>query len=140
MEYKIEVAATWEGLKPLLHFADQLDLALNLTPDQSYVLRLVIEESATNIVKYGYEGLPGVIQVCCTCDAKRLEMVIRDQGKPFDPATHPMPDLSANLYNRDVGGLGIFLVRELADQVEYRHDANSGWNELVVVKQAPKEG
>jgi anti-sigma regulatory factor (Ser/Thr protein kinase) len=102
---------------------------------QSYLLRLVIEEIATNIVKYGYEqDAPGVIQLQYAHEHGMLRVVIRDRGRPFDPRAHPDPDMGADPATRQIGGLGLFLVRESVDELQYSHDHASGWNELVAIK------
>jgi anti-sigma regulatory factor (Ser/Thr protein kinase) len=99
------------------------------------MLRLVIEEIGTNIVKYGYpQDAPGVIQLQCAYDKGLLQVIIRDQGNPFDPRECPDPDMSADIASRPVGGLGLFLVRASVDDLEYHHDPASGWNELVASK------
>lgn len=136
MPQQIEVPATWDSIATLLAFSDSLEAALPLTPDQSYLLRLVVEEIATNIVKYGYATRPpGVIQFACSCEGGTLRVMMRDQGLPFDPRDHPAPDLSSSdPASRSIGGLGLFFVRELADQIDYTHDPVSGWNELTVTK------
>lgn len=136
MQQQIEVSGTWANIVTLLAFADQVEHSLPLTSDQAYLLRLVIEEISTNIVKYGYsDANRDVIQIVCSCDDATLLICIRDRGHPFDPRAHADPDLSAvDPSARDVGGLGLFFVRELADHVAYHHDATSGWNELVVRK------
>jgi phosphoserine phosphatase RsbU/P len=134
MEQRIEVPATWDSIATLMDFTDLAERELSLSADQCYILRLVVEEIATNIVKYGYEGQNGIIQLICQCDNQMLTVKIRDQGKPFDPRDPPDPDLTAALDERSVGGLGIFFVREYADSLDYVHDPVSGWNELTVVK------
>jgi anti-sigma regulatory factor (Ser/Thr protein kinase) len=135
MNYRIEVLADNASIARLIAFSDEVERHLPLTFDQSYLLRLAIEEIATNVIKYGYErGAPGPIQVRCSYDDGRLRLVIRDRGRPFDPRQSPEPELGGDLESRAVGGLGVFLVREMADDVQYRRDAAGGWNELVVVK------
>ena len=67
---------------------------------------------------------------------QQLCVTIRDRGRPFDPHDAPPPDLGHDLDARAVGGLGLFLVTELSDRLIYRHDPASGWNELVVLKDA----
>jgi anti-sigma regulatory factor (Ser/Thr protein kinase) len=131
----IEVSAGHDGIVRLLAFTDEVERQLPLSPDQSYLLRLVVEEIATNIVKYGYgKGAPGVIRLCCSCDDKVLRVSMRDHGKPFDPREAPDPQMGDDVATRPVGGLGVYLVRAFADDLRYHHDAASGWNELVVVK------
>lgn len=135
MEQCIEVPASWDHITSLMAFADQIEEELPLSSEQHYLVRLVIEEIATNIIKYSYdEGAPGLIQVRCRADAGVLHVVLRDHGRPFDPRDPPPPDLSEDLEDRDVGGLGIFLVREMCDDIAYHHDPHSGWNELTVIK------
>jgi anti-sigma regulatory factor (Ser/Thr protein kinase) len=95
----------------------------------------VIEEIATNIVKYGYPpDAPGVIQLQYVFDAGLLRVIMRDHGRPFDPRDHPDPDMGDDPATRQIGGLGLFLVRESADELHYQHDRASGWNELVAIK------
>jgi phosphoserine phosphatase RsbU/P len=130
----IEVPAEWASIAQLGQFADQLEQQYQLAADQIYLLRMVIEEIATNIIKYGYAGEPGVIQLSCLIEQHVLTISIRDHGKPFDPRTTPDPDLEGELVDRQIGGLGIFFVREYADSLEYQHNQVTGWNELVVVK------
>lgn len=131
----IEVPAQWASIEALLNFVDELEQTLALPDDQAYLVRLVVEEFATNIVKYSYEQhKQGIIQLSCTCDEDELRVIIRDHGQPFDPNHSPEPDLSADVENRSVGGLGVFLVREMCDVLTYHHDRASGWNELVVIK------
>ncbi|MEO7912989.1 MAG: ATP-binding protein [Roseiflexaceae bacterium] len=135
MNQSIEVPANHAGVLRLIAFADQVEQRDQLSFEQSYMLRLVIEEIGTNIVKYGYpQETPGVIQLQCVYDNRLLRVIIRDRGCPFDPRAHPDPDMSAEIATRPIGGLGLFLVRESVDELQYHHDPASGWNELVASK------
>jgi anti-sigma regulatory factor (Ser/Thr protein kinase) len=135
MTQSIEVLAVPENIPQLVAFSDSVEQALPLSIEQRYLMRLAIEEISTNIIKYGYaHERPGPIQVACACQDERLCVIIRDRGQPFDPHDAPPPDLSGDLASRAIGGLGLYLVRELADDLSYRHDPASGWNELVVMK------
>lgn len=135
MEQSIEVPAKWDSVESLTVFTDDIESCMPLTDDQGYLLRLVVEEIATNIIKYGYsQDESGVIQLTCSCIDGILRVAIRDHGYPFDPRDQDDPDMYGDVNTRTIGGLGLFLVREFADHLSYHHDANSGWNELVVVK------
>lgn len=135
MNQSIEAPASHAGVLSMLAFADEVEQHNQLSFEQSYMLRLVIEEIGTNIVKYGYPlGAPGVIQLQCVYDQGLLRVIIRDRGRPFDPREYPDPDMSTDITSRPVGGLGLFLVRESVDDLEYYHDPASGWNELVASK------
>ena len=141
MNQSIEVPASHNGVLRLVAFADEVEQRDPLSFDQSYLLRLVIEEIATNIVKYGYQqDAPGVIELQCMYGDGMLRVIIRDRGRPFDPREHPDPDMGDDLATRQIGGLGLFLVRESADDLQYHHDLASGWNELVAIKrEAPAD-
>jgi phosphoserine phosphatase RsbU/P len=133
---EIEVPAAWESVDRLSAFADSLAGRLALSDDQIYLLRMVIEEIATNIIKYGYADSAGPIQLRCAVASGHLTITIRDHGTPFDPRETPDPDLEGAAAERQVGGLGLFFVREFADSVAYNHDPASGWNTLTVTKAA----
>jgi serine/threonine-protein kinase RsbW len=64
-------------------------------------------------------------------------VTIRDRGKPFDPSSVPAPDLHADLGERRVGGLGIYFMRKMMDEVSYSLDAEGG-NELTMRKKLAK--
>lgn len=136
MKQQIEVPGDWDSISTLMAFTDSVEQGLPLTEQQAYLLRLVIEEIATNIVKYGYDDSNrDTISLTCDCQDGVLQVRIRDRGRPFDPREHPEPDLSSDdPSDRDIGGLGLFFVREFADEIAYHHDPASGWNELTVVK------
>lgn len=137
MQREIEVIGDWTNLDTLLAFAIAAGDEMPLCDEQRYYLHLAVEEVATNIIKYGYpDGDRGVIHLACICDdaATTLVIVIRDKGVPYDPNDCPPPDLSSNVQMRQVGGLGVFLIRELADDLTYHHDEESGWNELRLRK------
>lgn len=136
MKQQIEVPGDWESIATLIAFSDSVEVDLLLTPDQCYLMRLVIEEIATNVVKYGYsDANRDTIQLICEAEGEQLRVTIRDRGLPFDPRDQADPDLSStDPGTRDVGGLGLFFVREFADQLAYHHDPATGWNELTVIK------
>ncbi|MFV9506979.1 MAG: ATP-binding protein [Oscillochloridaceae bacterium umkhey_bin13] len=137
MEQQIEVPGDWTSIATLLTFCDHLEASFDLTAAQRYLLRLVIEEIATNIVKYGYhDANRGMIELRCVQYDQQLLITMRDRGTPFDPRDHPDPadPEGLSLDERNVGGLGLFFVRELSDELTYHHDPISGWNELIVRK------
>ncbi|WP_322820088.1 SpoIIE family protein phosphatase [Chloroflexus sp.] len=135
MQRQISVFADWNAVTELLAFSDALETDWQLPHDYVYLLRLVIEEVATNIVKYGYDDQNrDQIQLSCRYEQGVLTIIIRDRGYPFDPHDAPPPDLGREVDQRTIGGLGLFFVREYADTLQYRHDPASGWNELIVTK------
>jgi anti-sigma regulatory factor (Ser/Thr protein kinase) len=97
----------------------------HLNEDILFALDLCIEELITNIVKYGYEVRGDqTIQVDLDLLNGQLVLEIRDDGRPFDPTQIPEPDLNVPLEDRMIGGLGIHLVRNYVNSMEYRREAN----------------
>lgn len=88
-------------------------------------LDLVVEELVVNIGSYAYPDRQGDMEVGCELrgDPPLFCIMLRDWGVAFDPLERDAPDLESELEERDVGGLGIFLVRELATRCTY-HRAN----------------
>ncbi len=90
-------------------------------PRPAYVANLVLEELATNTIKYGYDDTAvHEILVRIIVDSDKLTVVFEDDGHPFNPLELPEPDLSSGLEDREPGGLGIYLVRKLADHMDYQ--------------------
>lgn len=90
-------------------------------------INLVLEEAVVNVINYAYpEGVEGKIALDCSHDAASgaLTLEISDSGIPFDPTAAVEPDTGAPLEQRPIGGLGIYLVRNLSDGVEYRREAD----------------
>lgn len=104
--------------------------------DFLFAVKLVLEEIVINVMSYGAGG-GGVPQVLVRLDqdSAQLEMHIDDNGIAFDPLQREAPDLDASLEDRPIGGLGVYLVRQLMDSVSYRRDGD--WNRLTVSKALP---
>jgi anti-sigma regulatory factor (Ser/Thr protein kinase) len=96
-----------------------------LTPDIVFVLDLCMEELITNVIKYGYEQpSQRQIQIDLSLEQGLLVLEIVDDGKPFDPTRIPEPDLDVPLEQRQIGGLGIHLVRNYVDSMEYKRQGD----------------
>ncbi len=101
-------------------------------PDLVFRVELALEELATNIISYAYEGGKHEFEVTLISEADALTIEIADDGKPFDPLSDaPEPDLDAPIEERAVGKLGIHLVKTLMDEVRYQRDG--GKNRLTLV-------
>lgn len=96
-----------------------------------YLANLVIEEMGTNILKYGYsDAARHEIILRLEVQPESLVLAIEDDGHEFNPVTAPEPDIDLPPEERDPGGLGIHLIRKLADQMTYERTA--GRNRLTV--------
>lgn len=94
-------------------------------------LELLIEEIIVNIWRYSYpQSAPGAVTVSYSVPKPgELCVEVGDQGIAFDPLMVPAPDLTLDLEQRPVGGLGIFLLKSFAGSLSYRRE--QGWNRLT---------
>lgn len=81
---------------------------------------LSLEEAVANVMKYAYEaGTEGKIRVVATIGASAITFTVRDSGVAFDPTAAADPDVSLPADEREVGGLGIYLIKHYMDEVRY---------------------
>lgn len=86
-----------------------------------FKLRLVIEEAVDNIVRYAYDEGIGWMEAGIEYNEGYIQVKLRDAGVPFNPLDKEEPDINASLEERKVGGLGIFLCKQLMDEVSYQY-------------------
>lgn len=99
-----------------------------------FAVEMAVDEACTNIIEHAYGGEGrGDIECTCQIDAYGLTVTIRDYGCPFDPSSVPEPDIYASLEERQEGGLGLYLIRKLMDDVHFEFTSDSG-NVLTMVK------
>ena len=89
-------------------------------------IELVAEEALVNVFVHGYAQNQGQVEVRCPAsDDSALTIEIRDAGVSFNPLSLADPDLQPDLACRKVGGMGVFLIRKMTDQVAYRREGDS---------------
>ncbi len=88
--------------------------------------KLAVDEACTNVIKHGYKGEAGQIEIVVTGNGRDFSIAIKDFGKSFDLRNVASPDLKMYVETRKRGGLGVFLMNQLMDEVRYRagHDGN----------------
>ena len=87
-------------------------------------IELALEEALVNICKYSYPDEPGDAEVSCKKDNSRFIIEIVDSGIPFDMTSLPAPDVTSSIEKRKIGGLGIFLIKKMVDEVKYRREGS----------------
>ncbi len=85
----------------------------------SFKIRLAVEEAVENVVQYAYAEGQGWIIVSTVLKGDVLSIIIRDEGVPFNPLDKDDPDITLSAEERQIGGLGIFLCKQLMDKVTY---------------------
>jgi anti-sigma regulatory factor (Ser/Thr protein kinase) len=94
--------------------------------------QLAVEEAITNIINHGYKNAIGEIIISCRINLYLAEIRIRDNAPRFDPLSLPEPKLDDTIEDRKIGGLGVFLIRQVMDEISYRYE--NGQNILVMIK------
>ena len=110
-----------------------------LAPEIAYAVNLSIDEILTNTISYGYDDdEPHRIEIIVRLEADSLVVVIVDDSAPFDLSATPEADIEATLEDREVGGLGLFLVHQMMDKVEY--ERVDGCNVVTLTKSMAAAG
>ena len=127
----LRVDARPESLAAIRRFVRATAADAGLDGERTDGLVQAVDESATNVMVHGYRLAPGEIEVEARRDGDDLVVLLRDRAPAFDPTSVPEPDLRAP--RRRAGGMGVFLARELCDEVRYRRMPGGG-NELALVQ------
>jgi anti-sigma regulatory factor (Ser/Thr protein kinase) len=116
---------------PLLaEWVEQLGEELGLEMPEVFQLNLALEEAVVNVMNYAYED-SGLIDLSAKVVDSEIVFVLEDSGKAFDPTQVDDPDITLSAEDRDIGGLGIFLVQQLMSGVTYSRE--DGKNVLTMI-------
>ncbi len=131
--------AVFKNLDAAREFVAGEAAAYGLSPASVYAVQLAVDEGFTNIVEHAYGGeSQNKIECACQITEEGLVITLRDCGKPFNPLTVPEPNLDADLDDREIGGLGLYFIRQLMDDVTFTfvqgEEGQAGCNLLRMVK------
>jgi len=130
----VRFAAKFEFLDEIREFVGGIARQGGFSDKDVYNIQLATDEAASNMIEHSYENIPdGVIDLSCDMESDQIRIVLIDYGEPFDPSAIPLPDLKADLSDRKIGGLGIFLMRKLMDEVHYEPKPDKS-NVLTMIK------
>jgi len=132
---EIKSAAKIEHLEQLIDFVAGHAEMVGFPVNRINEIELATEEVLVNIFQYAYPGIDGDVVIDCrTEDEVRLILVISDQGAPFNILKVPDPDVTRDISDREIGGLGVFFVKEMVDEARYRRKGNSNILTLIFDK------
>jgi len=116
----VQFTAKFEFLDEIREFVGNIARAGGFGAKDVYNIQLAADEAASNIIEHAYEGVSnGLMELSCGVSGNTITIILVDHGESFDPSAIPLPDLKADLSERKIGGLGIFLMRKLMDEVRY---------------------
>jgi serine/threonine-protein kinase RsbW len=106
---------------------------LGLEEEALYELQLAVDEACTNVIRHAYGDRGGTIELTLEPAGDGVQVTVRDWGKPFDLQKIPVPDVESPLEQRELGGLGLFLMQQIMDDIDFEFDPEQG-NTLTMVK------
>lgn len=124
--------ASIENIPQMVAFVAETAEAYGVHPKRVMHLELATEEAVTNVCSYAYQVPPGKVWIHVSQAESSVRVDFIDDGVPFDPLAADAPDLQSDLDKREIGGLGIFLIRRVLDEVHYSRRDNQNVLSLVV--------
>lgn len=119
--YQITRAAELEQLTVFREFISECCQKHQVPNETVFDLKLAVDEACTNVITHGYKGMdPGSIILSFRIEPDRILVQITDFGHVFEPADAPKPDVEAALEDRPLGGLGLYLIYQLMDNIDYQ--------------------
>lgn len=130
----IQLPAKKEDLEKLKTFVLSFIEGSGVEEHQIWDIELILDEILMNIIKYAYPSEQGTIQINCCFDVQRCFTIeIIDCGIPFNPLDYPTPIITYDIKKVKTWGFGIFLVRNLIDNIAYHRKGNK--NRLILIKE-----
>lgn len=131
---KTTFPARFEYLDEIRDFVAQIAREAGFSEKAVYSLQLAADEAASNIIEHAYEGVvDGLLDITCDMQGDVIVITLHDTGNSFELSKVKKPDLKADLSERQIGGLGVYLMRKLMDNVSYESNAVTG-NLLTMTK------
>lgn len=135
MMQSVQFTAKFEYLDEIREFVGEIARENGFNDKAVYNIQLATDEAASNIIEHAYEGVTnGLLELSCGMSGGALKIILVDHGEAFDPSEVPVPDLKADLSDRKIGGLGLFLMRKLMDEVRYESHPEKNSNTLTMIK------
>ncbi len=132
--HKITVPAKIENLQKVFNFVNKQLNSVAYNMKSRLQLELSIEEAYVNISKYAYESDEGKVEILSRVDEDPLQITVKfmDSGIPYNPLKNEDPDIYTNTEEKELGGLGIFLIKKNVDNIGYEY--LNGKNILTIQK------
>jgi len=132
-KYSISVEASTAYLAEVRNFVAHHALAHGIPEKDISEIRLAVDEAYTNIIKHAFKNKPKKpVNIEIGFEDGLIWITITDEGESFDPSTYSEPDLLKRIKNKQRGGMGVYLIRKLMDQVQYKRIGDI--NEIKMVK------
>ncbi|MGD8695154.1 MAG: ATP-binding protein [Syntrophobacterales bacterium] len=129
---ELKLPADISNLRDFVEFVSRCAEEQGVSPGRITEIGVATEEVLVNICSYAYQDQVGEVKITCLLDDEsRFIIEFEDTGIPFDVHRLDAPDLTDDIAERQVGGLGVFIIKELMDEVKYRREDNKNILRLV---------
>ncbi|MCX6174444.1 MAG: ATP-binding protein [Ignavibacteriales bacterium] len=136
-EKELLIKSTTDNLAVIRDFIKSAANHCGFSEDTTGKIILAVDEACTNIIKHAYKNSPeGNIIIKIKFSDPKFSVSITDEGSHFDPNTVPEPNLREYYKEKRVGGLGMFLIKKLMDEVNYS-TLSGNKNQVILVKYLP---
>lgn len=126
--------ADFEQLDAIRDFVGNAASQAGLSSQETYAVQLATDEACSNVIEHAYKDVQdGTIEIACDVKPGEIKIIIHDHGMKFDMGKVKKPNLSQRLEDREIGGLGVYFIYKLMDEVRFESTKQAG-NTLTMVK------
>jgi len=131
---KLILPASFSSLEKIRDYFSQAAKEAGLDEDAVFEVQVAVDEAAANIIDHAYEGeCKSEIECSYELLSHGLKLIFHDHGKPFDPEKVELPDIMVDPTRRKKGGLGLYFMRQMMDEVNFSFSGDGG-NDLTMIK------
>jgi serine/threonine-protein kinase RsbW len=137
---KLIIPASFSSLEKIRDYFSLAAQEAGLDEDAVFEVQVAVDEAASNIIDHAYKG-ECESKIECTYEllSDGLKLILHDHGKPFEPEKVELPDIVSNPSQRKQGGLGLYFMRQMMDEVNFSFNKDGG-NNLTMFKQRKAKG
>lgn len=133
-QLKMHIPGRYTSLTEACQICAEMVRSAGLDEDTVFHIEMAVDEACTNIIQHAYGGEgKGDIEISCRIEDDQVIVTLHDYGKQFNPDAVPPPKIGENVEEIAVGGLGLYLMRKLMDEVRFEFDPREG-NTLTLIK------
>ena len=130
---RLKLPATMDNLGKARDFVRDWGIALDFSAEDIADIVLAVDEAVTNVILHGYAGQSGSFELEIIEEIDALQIRLSDQAYAYDPRDTPEPDLTRPLEERPLGGMGVYLIRQIMDELHYEAPS-AGGNRFTMIK------
>ena len=134
LTYQLKIPSLSDNLEIIREFVSKIAAKAGFDDDAISKIELAVDEASANVIKHAYkESQRKPIDIMIKIDPEKLTVIVSDRGKGFNASKLKDPDMKEYLAKMRVGGLGIYLIRTLMDEVDFKSEPGKG-NQVKMVK------